>query len=338
MKDINVLVCFRNVLNEVKKITEKTNKYSVLIIQQQPSNTDSNPFFPMIRESLSNIIAFVCVSNEYYIEDIIAESRGVIDAIILDNTRKRENSDNIIRVVNESSLKNNLKLFVYSDFDTWASSAVNFLEIKEQLHFSNKRILLVGRNYLATRVLLKLIDFGVAVYLNPLDYPENTFPYIDGTTIQIESSLIKWVKNEVNYDILLGCSIFSRYSNISQMKLCKFQSIYDIGIGNFDINFLSEHRTFGCNNLFRSDDRTGISSIVLGLMETDYLIKHSIGRKTICGINLVSGGSLGLDGDIVVDNIEDPEKIIGVANGEGGFKKDLSKNDLKNIEIIQSII
>lgn len=329
---------FINVLSEVKKLTEKTNKYSVLIIQQQPNNADNDPLFPMIRESISNVIAFVCVSNEYYVEDIIAESKGIIDAIILDNTRKRKNSHNIIKVVNNSSLKHGIKLFVYSDFDTWASSAVNFLEIKEQLNFSNKRILLVGRNYLATRILLKLIDFGVSVYLNPLDYPKNTFPYIDGATLQIESSMIKWVNNEVNYDILLGCSIFSPYSNISQIKLYKFSSIYDIGIGNFDINFLSEQRTIGCSNIFRSDDRTGISSVVLGLMETDYLIKHSIGRKTICGINLVSGGSLGLYGDIVVDNIEDPEKIIGVANGEGGFKKDLSKNDLKNIEIIQSII
>ena len=62
---------YKKVLADVYLLIKKTNKHAVLIIQQRPNEHDKKPVVPMVRESLSNIIAFVCVAESGNLKDII---------------------------------------------------------------------------------------------------------------------------------------------------------------------------------------------------------------------------------------------------------------------------
>lgn len=335
-----LIVQFKNVLEETKKLASKTNKPAVLIIQQRPNDSDNIPVIPMIRESVSNIIAFFCVTDDILVEEAIILSKGIINAIVLDHTLKRKNSSLIIDKVYHVASKCGLKVLTYNDYDSWTNSAIRFIEYNEEYRLSNKKILLIGKNYLSTRMLLQLIDCGALVYLYRSEFENFDFPYLNDSVISICSKNIKWFEDECEneFDILLGCCIFSVYDNIEHLHRNHYKSIYDIGINNFNQEFITWIKKNGTMRIFRSDDRAGIASVVLNLMETDYLVQHCTGRKTICGINLVAGGFIGEYGDVVVDCIENPHKILGIADGNGTFKELLTEEDLNNIENIKLLL
>jgi len=77
------------------------------------------------------------------------------------------------------------------------------------------------------------------------------------------------------------------------------------------------------------------------LLETAVHYGKSLGRRTIKGhnIRLVSLGLLGKCGEIVVDDIENPTAIIGVAGGRGSLLKDTKKyaKALKKLRTLYTI-
>lgn len=328
----------KEMLEKVKELTNKTNKHSVLIIQQRPNNKDQEIVIPMIRESLSNIISFICIGNEFQIDEIIKLSQGAIDTIILDDVNKRENSDLIINTVYNAANEYNIPVFTYNDFEIWSSSAINTIKSNRGKSLSNANILLLGCNYLATRLILQLIECNANVYLLETEYNTKTYPFIGDSTISLNSENIKIVEGMTEYDILLGCCLHEKNKNISLIKDYKFKEIYDIGVSNFDEKFIEDQKSKGCARIYRSDDRAGVAGLVLNLMETNYLSKHCLGSRKISNIELVAGGMVGRKGAIVVDSIEEPKEIYGVANGDGTFKTHLSEEEKININKIKTIL
>ena len=64
------------------------------------------------------------------------------------------------------------------------------------------------------------------------------------------------------------------------------------------------------------------------------ILENSYGKKDLGFCNIVSGGFFGSLGDIVVDQINDPRRVIGVAQGDGALKQILNTKDQNNINKI----
>ena len=66
------------------------------------------------------------------------------------------------------------------------------------------------------------------------------------------------------------------------------------------------------------------------------ILENSYGKKELDFCNIISGGFFGGLGDVVVDRINNPKRIIGVAQGDGALKKILNTNDKNNLKKIKS--
>jgi hypothetical protein len=325
---------FENRLNDVKVLVESTNKSSVLIIQQIPKNNDLEPLIPKVRESLSNIICFVEIGDSLFVSDIIEKCDGIIDKIILDTDYKRDNSRQIIDSVEKTANKS--ILYYYSDFDIWANASTDFILQKEQ-SITGKTILILGNNYLSSRILINLLNRHANLYVLSEEYRNKEIKFNNNLTMEFCEKNINYLNQDQNIDIIVGCSVKRNNPNIQKYSGVSTKSVYDIGLNNFDKEFIE--KTLNANvNVYRFDNRAGISSMVLKIMETDYLLKNHLGRVFINDIEIVSGGFMGGDGAIVVDNAFDPSVVLGVANGEGLFKYDLTVQDNENLMYINSII
>ena len=329
---------YKKILADVELLIKKTNKHAVLIIQQRPNEQDKEPIVPMVRESLSNLIAFVCIAQTNILEYIVRNAKGIIDTIIFDNVIKRSNSNSIVKELYALAEQYEIPILTYNDFDSWTSSAINLIKSNENSSLDNKNILILGKNYLATRVILQLIDCNANIYLLKSDYDNLDLPYIHTATITVNTSNLKIVDKKQDFDILLGCCLHTQFDKLECLIDCHFESIYDIGVSNFTEEFITAHKLNGCKTIYRSDDRAGIVSVVLNLMETNYLLHHCVGRKSITGINMVAGGVIGDNGDVVIDSIENPRQVLGIANGDGTFKQHLSEIDIRNIEKVKTIL
>lgn len=309
MTDLDqIKILFNQRLQEVNKLVEETNKTSVLVIQQFPIDSDVNTLIPNVRESLSNILAFVELGNISVLKEVLELADGIIDNIVVDSDIKCEHSKKIVEFAKEN-IKSSKK-FYYSDNNTWADSAINFLQqISEGVY--NKNILLAGQGTLFNAVKRKLSD-----------YQPN---YVS-------------LNHNSPVDLIIGASIKNQSIGIEQIPLVSADTkIYDVGIGNFSHDFLKASNKIGAS-VYRIDIRAGISSSVLNILETDYLISNVMGEAQIKDTHIVAGGAMGGDGAIIVDDINHPSHVIGVADGKGNIKNKLSKEDQNKIGFVKRLI
>ena len=328
-------------LCDMERLVSLTNKRSVLILLQHTHKEETAPCIPAVRESISNIIGFVSLGDEQYLPFIIANAAGIVDTVMIDVDTKRTNSDQIRRTATRLAREKGIAVAYYSDYSTWVSSAISFmLELEQEtgsLDFDCRR-LLIGRNTMATKMVLEMINRGMEVWLYGKEYPSPVFPTAGGE-MEVRSSYIHIVDNlsSMSFNTLIGCELQRKTHFLDDLCQVHFDMLYDVGTNNFTQDFVSHHRAGGAQ-VYRSDDRAGISGIVVSLMETGQLVRSRLGRTEIGSIPVVSGGYVGECGDVVVDNFNDAHSILGIANGDGTFKEKLTEDDVQKINKIKILI
>jgi hypothetical protein len=328
---------YKKTIDKVKSLTQNTNKRSVLIVLQDIKENNNVSIVQSIRESITNIICIVSVVDEVYAEEILTLSKDVIDEVLIDSDNKRLNSDIIKNRYIEIATMLSIPFSFYSDIDTWVSSSVNFIKCVEKSELSSKSILVLGKNILATKMIFNLVSQNINISVLSADYNTKDMQLSISSSVTIQTKNIDVINdcNGLSYDILIGCSVKENYRNLDLLSSCKIKNAYDIGIKNFSKEFIQNHES---TNFYRSDDRAGIASAVISIMETNYLVSHNLGRVSFAGINVASGGYVGKDGDVIVDNAFNPSTVLGIANGDGTFKMSLTNKEIETINRVNSII
>jgi hypothetical protein len=70
----------------------------------------------------------------------------------------------------------------------------------------------------------------------------------------------------------------------------------------------------------RVDLRPALAATALELIHVRRIVEENMGREMWDGVPVVAGGLIGDEGDIVVDNISRPTRVIGIADGRGGIQ------------------
>jgi hypothetical protein len=63
-----------------------------------------------------------------------------------------------------------------------------------------------------------------------------------------------------------------------------------------------------------------IAGSLVAAHEAQRICKESMGWATLAGIPVVAGGAMGRNGDVIVDSVREPSRVIGVADGQGGTR------------------
>lgn len=333
---------YQHLLAEIKHRVRQTNKSSVLFLIQHSQAEEVAPRVPCLRESITNIIGFVALGDVHYLDYVFQQGAGIIDAVIVDADIKRPNSKEIISEARKLASNYHIEYASYSDYASWASSALAFLSEcelqKYGMDFSGHKHLVVGKSMLATRIIIEMLNRGMEVYLLYDEYGDRVVPTLSGT-ISLNSNNVHLVRSDEStaFEALLACEIGKNCKYLNALEDFRFDYIYDVGINNFTKDFIKKHRTNGSMAL-RSDDRAGMSSLAINIRETRELVTNYMGETSIGDIRLVSGGIIGESGVVVVDYYRNPQQILGVANGSGLFKSELSDVDQQRINKLQKLL
>ena len=117
-----------------------------------------------------------------------------------------------------------------------------------------------------------------------------------------------------NYDAIIGCSDNKIKFKIIK-KLVKKPLIIDVGKGVFlqsDLNQLNKKNI----HIFRLDIENSLSSFIDTSINTESFFENSFIKKKN-KFRLVKKGILGKSGDIIVDDVIKPKRIIGVCSKDG---------------------
>lgn len=317
---------FHERIRQVESLVERTNKSSVLVVQQFPLETDSEVLYPNVRESVSNIMAFIELGDMKTLEAVIEASDGVFDAIAMDGDIKCGFSSSLIEYASVNVRKS--KLLWYSDMSAWTDAGLNLVVALESGVYK-KNVLLTGEGPLSYKIRNRLIEMGARVFVGRLHAPE--IRDREGKAVALDKL--------PEMDLAIGAAIKERSFDPSFAEIMKQESrVYDIGIGNFSGEGIARLKAKSCT-IFRIDIRAGISSAVLALFETDHLVNKVMGMTRIKGIELVAGGIMGGDGAVIIDDIHSPSHIIGIADGTGYIKKsDLSDKEEADLKFVAELI
>ena len=85
-------------------------------------------------------------------------------------------------------------------------------------------------------------------------------------------------------------------------------------------------------HIIRCDISSAIDGIIATILRNKQVVGNEMGRRRYKkNLFIVSGGQLGNEGDLVVDNYIKPRQIFGIADGTGDIKQKISKKEKEKI-------
>ncbi len=320
-------------LKAAEALMRETNKAGVLVIQQPLICNSITVFFPRIRESISNILVFAELSESKDLEALIKKADSRFSAIVIDCDWKHATSREFLDTARK--LDWSAGRFFFSDYAVWSVAAAEFIQMTLTTQRAGDAagcLWLKGNDTLGRLLGLQLLQLGFDLA-------------VDG-----DSPLLAWrefypeqlrtvAENSQRIQALIGASAVTPCCTPAEVAALPEATVaYDVGIGCFPEATVAAMREKQFT-LFRHDNRAGIATLVTRLLETNDLIHHVMGEARLGTVDVVAGGILGGNGSVVVDNISDPEYIIGVADGAGQLKvQPYSDKDQKSIAFVQQFL
>jgi len=296
---------------DVDALTERTNKLAVLVVQQFPVASDAELLCPPVRESIATIMMFVELGTPDDLLWVLDETGQTCKMVAVDCDQKLPTSDAIVAQARATIPPE--RLLLYSDNQAWFDSSLDMIQRIEQ-GVTTRSVLLCGTGPLADQMTYTLPRLGARV-VRPHEADR-----LEGIGIVIGASQ----KSESIDEALVS-------------RLAPDTAIYDIGIGNLTAGAADLARTRQLR-LYRLDNRAGISSVIVRLLETDYMVSKLMGHVRVKDVDIVAGGLLAPPGAVIVDDIRNPTVILGVADGRGRFRPaPLSPEDRARIDFVSSL-
>ena len=214
--------------------------------------------------------------------------------------------DNLVLIRNDDNVKTRMYLPDYYR--------------KDSRGVGGKKILILGTGNIGTKIAIRLLESGGNIFLfrrnkKKLQKINEVLNIIKPKYTKSRSNIIN--SNQLkfeNYDAIIGCSDNKIKFKIIK-KLVKKPLIIDVGKGVFlqsDLNQLNKKNI----HIFRLDIENSLSSFIDTSINTESFFENSFIKKKN-KFRLVKKGILGNSGDIIVDDVIKPKRIIGVCSKDG---------------------
>ena len=285
---------------------------------------------------------YVClpigIKNHLVGQKIAKLCDGKIEVIFVDAENKLFTCENVFDKIFHKIKKT--KVYPIKGNDFTADSAFSTISAILK-NVTGKKIIIVGSGNIGSKLALKLTECGAQVFiLNSTKLSSSSTARVINQMKPIEcraQTIPATVKKiPKNLDCIVG---FTRgipvitEEIVSNLK--KDGLLLDGGTGTVSESGIIESR---CRNIkvLRLDIRLGFAYYASLILNTENFIADVVGEREINGVHIVAGGFIGKKGDIIVDKIKKPTKIIGVSNGKGGIQK--YDYNHKNTDIIKRLI
>jgi len=204
---------------------------------------------------------------------------------------------------------------------------------------SKKKIAIFGSGNIGFKLGLKLGESGVNVKLYRRNLEKcmhfsNTINLIKPISTLAEASFSDTAISACyNTDAIVACANEKSVIKKDYLKSMKPNGlIIDLGKGNLDRQSVIYAKNKKIKILRCDITETLVNYVRQNFYNHYFKLKK---KRSIEGINIVSGGFFGKKDSIIVNNCDEPKQILGVSDGFGNFKKKKSKINLKNIKKIQ---
>ena len=279
------------------------------------------------------------------LEKIIPLVDGKVDNILIDtekliyNDLFNKNGKNKLVSLSKSAIphikRSNFSLFKPNDIT--AEAVWEFVVNMLRNRINSQRVSIIGLGNLGTKIALKFLEAGssITVYrrnfqvANSIAETLKVINSFGNKNLFVSKDHVSACKNA---DIIIGCTPGIPVIDIECiMQAAGIPLCIDVGKNTFTksaIRFANAKNI----NIYRTDITSTLEGAISSILRERYIAENCRGRKSYNGINLVSGGIIGSEGDFIVDNFLIPKHVYGVADGSGDLKRELTQKQQSIIE------
>jgi len=308
------------IVNEMLVISKKTAKKIVFTLSKTLNKNKKYTTFPFVRHNEIYIIGNAEVISEIDALKIASTVDGLVDYILVDYWLYEH-------IKNKMS---NFKSTVlpYSDFGAQMVSLHKIIiSLSKSIPLT---VFISGNNYFTSDLISRLLLDGYFVINNSAINKKEFYG-------ELGKNLLKDIPSNIKKcDFIVGLTPFETSIGIKILKgTRKMAIVIDAGPGSMSKKTISYALKKGIS-IYRIDMRAGLFGEIESVLKTHYLKNNVIGEGKIKGVKVVSGGVIGRKGDVVLDSVGTPSKVLGVADGLGQilpYQRSMSYLDnMKKIE------
>tara|TARA_B100000282_G_scaffold215829_1_gene159800 strand:+ start:8768 stop:9793 length:1026 start_codon:yes stop_codon:yes gene_type:complete len=337
-------------IKELKKkilILKKSKKKKVFYFGNTVKKETNRFYITPINENKRFIYFGAIIFSNYHAKKISKLIDGKVDFVLVDVekkvfSKKKSELVNIERSVKDTIKKT--KIFMYKGNDLAVQACetlINSIYTNDVRGVGGKNVLVLGSGNIGFKISQKIVESGGNVFMYRRDKKILDKIVFSINALSPKATMAKAIKlnnfdkNLRQFDLIIGAT--NGKSIIKSNHVEKFKSnviVIDVGKGIFEKRALDLAIQKNIN-LFRLDVTPAYNGYLENISSTEVfnnlnLVKSKISKN----YNLIKKGILGKSGSIIVDNVNSPKKVLGIADGKGSFKKNKEREILDISKLI----
>lgn len=326
-REVHGLQPLSALLKEIRPHAVKSGKYSALNIVVAERPQDQIYVSRNIQNTHTHIVGSVALTTTEQLVSTLEIVDGMVDVVFLDVDHKPFGPDSSALVASQRLRKS--LLLTYLDSRVWVDAVEDQIVRLLGEVLVGVPLVIVGDHPKSRFLTLRLAERRAAVgvlgapvgkgaplpaqHMRPFSFdPE----HLDITYMEVDSpAALDWLSRARLVVVWTGDQPGFGVREASYLSTGTY--VLDAAIGNVSQEGLDEIRHRGALPI-RVNIWPALAGALTAAHESARVYHESLGWGTIAGVSVVAGGAIGQSGDIVVDDLRQPTRVIGVADGRGG--------------------
>jgi len=332
-------------LRELRARAVKSGKFSALNVVTGEKAMTGFAVSGNIHSTQSHVVGSVSLTRDDQLTDVLHSADGRVDVVLLDVDRKPFGLTNAAETAHAALKKT--ALLTYLDSRVWVEAVEDQVVRLLRENLSEASIVIAGDHPRSRFLALRLAERGARVAL--LSDPGQTTASLEhlrslslaGDGLKLSSAAADTNSafqslSQANVVAVWpsGAPWFDRqFAN----HLARKSYVLDAGIGTILPDGIAEAQRRGCL-LLRVNIWPALTGSLSAAHESLIETNDSLGWEMLDGVPVVAGGAMGQSGDVIVDSVHHPTRVIGVCDGQGGVRFRFTTEDAERVRRVQTEI
>jgi len=332
-------------LKELRARAIKAGKFSALNVVTGEKPLEQFLVSGNIHSTQSHVVGSVTLTSDAHLDVVLRAVDGRADVVLLDVDRKPFGP--VQAAETAGAILKKTALLTYLDSRVWVEAVED--QVVRLLHerLNDAEIVIAGDHPRSRFLALRFAERGARVTL--LQDPGKVAAPLDpirSLSLAGQELKLSCLTPDApdSFDTLSRANVVvvwpagpAWFDQAFAQHLSRNSYVIDAGIGTLLPEGIAEAQRRGCL-LLRVNIWPALTGSLSAAHESLVETREALGWETLGGVSVVAGGAMGQSGDVIVDSVHHPTRVIGVCDGKGGVRFRFGDDETERVRRVQTEI
>jgi len=333
-------------LKELRARAIKAGKFSALNVVTGEKPLEQFLVSGNIHSTQSHVVGSVTLTSDAHLYAVLHAVDGKADVVLLDVDRKPFGP--VQAAETAGAILKKTALLTYLDSRVWVEAVED--QVVRLLHerLNDAEIVIAGDHPRSRFLALRFAERGARVTLlqDPGKVAAAPLDQIRSLSLAGQELKLSCLTPDApdSFDTLSRANVVvvwpagpAWFDQAFAQHLSRNSYVIDAGIGTLLPEGIAEAQRRGCL-LLRVNIWPALTGSLSAAHESLVETREALGWETLGGVSVVAGGAMGQSGDVIVDSVHHPTRVIGVCDGKGGVRFRFGDDETERVRRVQTEI